>query len=635
MIDDVLKSTNVPDGAENAHKDSVDNARPVDNNELEMKSPTEKNDISVEDSGGTETPIVDTRENFDDEMVDGIGADGYEGFDIESDALEVVEGQETIFEDNGSDYVYTPPKSVAESIQEEDYLRFGVDPKKDRKAPKQKKPSIFKMMNPRYLKPSVEKYGFSFSAKRFYLFVLAAFFAAIGVGFMFQLDWYFIAMIAVVAACCVPSVFLCSLRGMYHSRQFHDVSDYIETLLYSFRRKKKILTSLEDAYSAFEDDDGVMKDLIAQAINHIKTGETEGDIHREALDIIEREYSNDRLRSVHNFLIAVETNGGKVETSVDMLLDERAMWDERVHVFQTEKNTVRRNVIVSIVFSLALCFGILYILSIETLAQLQIPKNLLVQITSTGVIIANLLLFVKVVNRFTQSWLLQEKKQSDYQALRDYFYVQNYDPVKDKRSTIIWTCCTSLIWIAGLLMNQMLLVIAGALISLFCMFSSTISYSMAKRSTTKEIQKAFPQWMMELALILQTDNVQVAISKTLNSAPAVLRPELEMLVERFEEAPHSQKPYTEFLKKYDFSDIRSAMKMLYSVSASGTGNIDEQIADLIRKQNSLMDKAEKINNSDQLAGMTSINMVPMFFCIIKSVVDMTILVFSMFQLMSI
>lgn len=526
-------------------------------------------------------------------------------------------------------------KSVWQSIQEDDYKRFGVDPKKDKKVEKEKKPPLHKLLNARYLKTSVEKYGFTFDAKKFYFFVLAMLAGAVVVGWMFQLDWYFLVIIGLVGFLCAPTVFMASLEGMFAAKQFHDVSDYMEQLLYSFRRKRKILTSLEDVYIAFEDDNGPMKDLVAQAIEYIRTADTEGDIHREAFDIIEAEYNNDRLRSAHNFLIAVENNGGAVEQSLDLLLDERAMWDERVHTFQKEKGAIKRNVTISIIMSLVLCFAILYIFSVESLESLAIPKNFLVQITSAFVIVSNLLLYVKLTNRFTKSWLKRDDKQSDYSILRDYFYVENYDPAKEKRLSIILTAATSLIWIYGLWKDMMLVTIVGAVISLFCMFSSQISISLAKKSTTKEIQKAFPQWLMELALLLQNDNVQVSIAKTLDSAPVVLRPELELLVERFEESPHSLKPYSEFLKKYDLSDIKSTMKMLYSVSASGTVNIEEQITDLIKKQNNLMDKAEKISYADQLAGITTINLVPMLFCILKSVVDMGVLVLSLFSLMSI
>lgn len=525
-------------------------------------------------------------------------------------------------------------KSVADSIKEEDYLRFGVDPVKDKKVKKVKGPSLFKLLNPRNLQTSVEKYGYSFSAKKFYLFTLSALALAVGTGVLFRLDWYFVTLIAVVAGLCTPFIFLTSLKNMYSSKQFHDVSDYMEQLLYSFRRKRKILTSLEDVLVAFEDDKGPMPKLVAKAIDHIRTADTDGDIHREALDIIENEYSNDRLRSIHNFLIAVENNGGAVEKSVDLLLDERAMWDERVHLFQKERDAIKRNITVSIVFSLLLCAAVLFIFSVETLAEMQIPKNLFVQITSTAAILLNLVLFVNVTNKFSQSWLKRENKYSKYQILKNYFFVENFDAAKERKFNIVVALCLSPIWILGLIFNKFVFVAIGAVLCLFCLFSSHLSYKLSKKSTIKEIEKAFPQWMMELALILQTDNVQVSISKTLDSAPVVLRPALEKLVERFEEEPHSLKPYTEFLAEYDLTEIRSTMRMLYSVSTSGSINLDEQISDLIKKQNTLMDKAEKIQNSDYLAGMTTINMVPMLFCILKSVADMTVLVFSLFNLMS-
>lgn len=576
----------------------------------------------------------DQNQAFDSDVVDMSekDLDSTQGWD--SGEPETIEPEFSLTDEPLSSSASWREKKVAESVREEDYRRFGVDPISDRKKKKQKGPSFFKLLNPRYLQTSVEKYGYRFSAKKFYLTTLAALASAVGVGILFQLDWYFVLLIAVLAGVCMPFIFLISQKNMYMSKQFHDVSDYMEQLLYSFRRKRKILTSLEDVLVSFEDDKGPMKRLVAEAIEYIRTADSSGDIHREALDIIEREYRNDRLRSVHNFLIAVENNGGTVEKSVDLLLDDRALWDERVHAFQQERNTIKRNITLSIVFSLVLCAAILFIFSIDILAEMQIPKNIFVQITSTGVIIMNLLLFVNATNKFTQSWLRKENKQSDYQILRDYFYVENFDPAKDRKLSIILALVTSLIWILGLIMDSPLIVVGGVAISLFCLFSSQISYNLAKKSTVKEIQKAFPQWMMELSLILQSDNVQVSISKTLNSAPPVLRPELEALVEKFEEEPHSLRPYTEFLQRYELPEIRSAMRMLYAVSTSGTVNIDEQISDLIKKQNALMDKAEKIVNSDQLAGMTSVNMVPMLFCIVKSVADMTILVFSLFNLMS-
>ena len=44
----------------------------------------------------------------------------------------------------------------------------------------------------------------------------------------------------------LPSVFLLNLRTNYEIRKFESVNSYLEQLLYSFRRKPKILTALQD-----------------------------------------------------------------------------------------------------------------------------------------------------------------------------------------------------------------------------------------------------------------------------------------------------------------------------------------------------------------------------------------------------
>lgn len=538
-----------------------------------------------------------------------------------------------MLEDNKE--IVAPENELSENVNPatpafDDLSQYGVDVNEKPKKKTKDRPPLSKLFNPKNLQTEVNKYGYSFSAKKFYLSILAAFAAAIGVGFLFKLSIPFILFIFIVCLLCVPSILLTSYKNMYESKRFHDVSNYMEQLLYSFRRKKKILTSLEDVLISFQDDNSTMRRVIEEAVEYIRTSESDGDIYREALDIIENEYGNTRLRNVHNFLIAVENNGGDVESPVDLLLNERAMWDERTHTFQKEKNSVKRNIVISICLSLGLCFLILYILSMDSLAELQIPTNTVVQFSSTLVIVLSVLLYTKIVNKLSQSWLKKDSKRTEAQILKDYFYVVNRDPKAEWKSRIFWTAVTSPIAILGLILNNTFVIVAGLLISLFCFFSPGISVKLSRKNTVKEIEKAFPQWLMELALLLQGNNVQVAISKTVDTAPVVLRPELRKLVAAFERDTRTIAPYNNFLADFDLPEIKSAMRMLYSITATGTGNIDEQITDLIKKQNVLMDKAEKISNDEGLAGFSTVAMVPMLFCIIKSLVDMTVLVFSLF-----
>lgn len=155
-----------------------------------------------------------------------------------------------------------------------DFSEYGVS-KNDKKKKKKERPPLAKLFNPKNLQTEVSKYGYSFSIKKFYLSILAAFAAAIGVGILFKLDIPFILLIFIVCMLCLPSLLLTSYKNMYESKRFHDVSNYMEQLLYSFRRKKKILTSLEDVLFAFESDKGPMRGLIQEAIDYIRTSESD------------------------------------------------------------------------------------------------------------------------------------------------------------------------------------------------------------------------------------------------------------------------------------------------------------------------------------------------------------------------
>ncbi|MEE1502923.1 MAG: hypothetical protein UGF89_01590 [Acutalibacteraceae bacterium] len=511
--------------------------------------------------------------------------------------------------------------------------RYGLDPVKAKRTPKTKdSPSLRQLINPKNLQREVEKYGYKFNANSFYLSLFATMAVAIGVGFLFQLKWYFIAIIVIAAALSVPSIIYTTHKNMYESKRFHDVTNYLEQLLYSFRKKQKILTALEDVQMAFEGNGGPMYKAIGEAINYIRNGTNGDTLFKEALSFIEAEYDNDRIRNAHNFLIAVERNGGKVENPVGLLLEDRAMWDERIHTFQKDRSNTRRHIVVSLMFSLILCFFILYILSTDRLAELEIAKNTVVQISSTAIILLDMWMFSSTTKKLSKGWLSKEKKHSDYQIIKDYFYVMDFDKPKEIKTSLLCSLIPLVFVVVGLVLSKYVLTVIGVAGIALCMGAPFISLKLSKKSTTREIEKTFPQWLMELALILQADNVQVAISKTLTTAPVVLRPALYELVEGFEENPQSIQPYNNFLNDYDLPEIKSAMRMLYSITTTGTGDMDEQITDLIKKQNILMDKAEKIANDDQLAAFSTLTMLPMLFCIFKSVVDMTILVFSLFSM---
>jgi hypothetical protein len=516
----------------------------------------------------------------------------------------------------------------------EKYLKYGVDPN-IKTLPKKKKVNVFKMLDYNQLQMEVNKYGYHYSFKKILMHYLIAVILAVAVGMVFKLKFYLIGVIVLAAIIFTPSIILTSVKGMYEGKRFYDVANYIETLLYSFRRKEKILDALEDTYTSYEKDKGKMGDCIAKAINHIKFSNSVGDVSKEALSIIEDEYEhNERMVNVHNFLIAVENNGGDVRRPVDLLLKERNMWDERNHSFQKEKTTVRRNIAISIICSVGLCVFLLYILGTGQMAELDIIHNNLVQITSTVAIIASMGMYVMAINKLSQSWLAKNTKYSDYQVLRNYFNAKDFDFVSEMKSSLLFSVIGVLLIVLGISRGIKVTIILGAALTIFFICAPLIAHSTAKKVTNKEITKAFPEWLMNVALLMQQDNVQVAIAKSVNTAPAVLRPDLTKLVKDFYKEPNSIKPYQNFLSDFDFPEIQGAMCMLYSITETGDDAGGEQINDLIDKQNILMDKAERTANEDTIASYSAYQMMPMLICIFKALLDMTVLVMGLMSYMN-
>lgn len=84
-------------------------------------------------------------------------------------------------------------------------------------------------------------------------------------------------------------------------------------------------------------------------------------------------------------------------------------------------------------------------------------------------------------------------------------------------------------------------------------------------------------------------------------------------------------PYLNFISEYDLPEIKSTLKMFYALNNNGRDEAEEQINVLLKRNQALLDKSEKIRHEDTLAGMGFICMLPMFASVIKLCVDMMLM----------
>ena len=131
----------------------------------------------------------------------------------------------------------------------------------------------------------------------------------------------------------------------------------------------------------------------------------------------------------------------------------------------------------------------------------------------------------------------------------------------------------------------------------FQKYGNGILDSLGKRTAKKHLQEhikaCFPEWLMQLSLLMQSENVQVAIFKSYDNAPAILKPALKEMIGALRIDPNDKRAYMNFLSEFTLPEVRSTMKMLYSISEGKGGEARGQISEIIKRNQEMSDKAKR------------------------------------------
>ena len=378
---------------------------------------------------------------------------------------------------------------------------------------------------------------------------------------------------------------------------------------------------------------------IEDAVAYIEAGyaKTEQGILKEALAIIEKSYDCSKIRMTHNLLISSEEHGGDMEQALFLLLNDIENWKRRGYRLQAEKKESHRDNMISVIVATILCISSLYALNaLGTLfpvaQEIDIFSVGIIQVSSFVFILFLLLVLVKSFRSLTVSWLKNESLYDTSYILSCYSKVIEYDEKKEKRKSII---VASMMFIGAVLafcFKQFWIGIALILITGVMLMQYRIGYNMAKRDVNDELYMELPQWLMEIALLLQNNNVQVSIIKSIDGAPPLLQKELYMLVERLELAPEDLTSYVNFCKRFDIPEAQSCMKMLHAISESGTGDSQVQIANLMKRVQEMQSMADEIHTKDLAFKMKMLFSYPVLGATAKLLIDLSVGMFYMFSL---
>lgn len=497
---------------------------------------------------------------------------------------------------------------------------------------------LLRLLNPKNLAKEVHMYGYDFSWQMHLLLIICSLLGVGSIGLIFHLKKTFMTITVVTVTVILPLIIINVYKRMFEQKRFADAATYIQQMLYSYQKSNKILASLVETRELF--DGGMMLDVIEQAIEYFKAGksQTEKGVATEALEIIEKQYECVKIHTMHQLLLSCENYGGDYNDSLNILLADTDNWKKRGYRLQQEKKKSHIDNIISISVATVLCAVALYVLDAM---QKTFPSNdfkesvfsvPIIQLSSLLFILAMLFVLVKSFKKLTSNWLQGEKLHSDEFVLGSYKTVLNYNKNKERKKSLVYATPFLIGMLVAFVYEKVLIGAILGGVSVFMLMQHNIGYSLAKKDVNNELHMALPQWLMEIALLLQMNNVQVSIQKSIGGAAEVLKPELEKLVERLRKEPSKLSSYTDFCKDFDIPEATSSMKMLHARSEAGIGDATVQIRNLIQQVNELQDYADDIRSKEIVFQTKMIFSYPVVAATLKLLIDMSfgmILMFSM------
>lgn len=485
-----------------------------------------------------------------------------------------------------------------------------------------------RLLSHKNLEREVHIYGYHYSSKTHLLLIIGVLTGSIALGLIFKLSPQFVLAVVISALLILPLLILSMYKRMYEQKRFSEAGQYVDQMLYSFLKHQKIYASLKDCMRVMKE--GGMYDVMKQAVSHIDRGVADSDdgVLREALALIETAYPAEKIQTANELMLRVEERGGEFEHSVNLLLQDADVWKRSRYKLQAEKKQRHVEAVLCILFSTFLCCAVLYALN---WAGTLFPSNKtfdifsydIVQFTSTILIIFHLFVFYKSSKNLTADWLLDREGENEKLVLSSYETVMNYEPDKERKKSLLFAAPVLVAAVACMFFGKMLSAVVCLGIAVLFMFQHRIGYKLAKDTVRGELYVRFPQWLMDLALLMQNNNVYVSLKKSRENAPELFVPQLDELLLRIEDAPDDVESYTGFFGIFEIPEITSCMQMLYAVAENGNGDVDVQVEHLIRRIHEMQKQVQEAAGDHAKFKMDIVFSYPMAAACIKMAVDMT------------
>lgn len=447
---------------------------------------------------------------------------------------------------------------------------------------------------------------------------------AVVIGLLFQLPTWMIVVCCIVYIVMTPKLLYNYKKQRYEKQKFDDACAYLSQMNQSFTSTHNILESLRETQSTFTE--GKMRTTLQNAIDRIENSYTNVRLaEEEALAEISREYDCEKTRTLHDYLIRAEARGGDCTEEFKIIDRINGVWKSAI--LDHYKRMIGFRNMAALYFGLLLAVCVYLLRSIPDVVDLM--GNGIVQFTNMTEIILFIVVVAFTDGKLNHSLLRDAKYMSEASARSASEYISQFDGKKERKKYLpVIILATVLCAAFFVLKPSAWRAVLGIGFFLLVFNMHKLIYYLNWMMLKSEMTKAFPKWLFDVFLLMQTESVEASIFYSREYAPPVLITELERICDYLMESPGNPEAYMSFLAEFRIEGVENAMRNLYSM-AVGIGNREVMKAS-IEQSMVLLSKAEKaaIKNKGDIT--TVYQYIPLIFMTLGMIAYLAALIMEVF-----
>lgn len=152
-----------------------------------------------------------------------------------------------------------------------------------------------------------------------------------------------------------------------------------------------------------------------------------------------------------------------------------------------------------------------------------------------------------------------------------------------------------------------------------------------KEQDLRKLKYEFPIWLRQIQVLLQNNNVQHSLEKSLSTAPAIMQSELEELIRELKLDATNSNAYLDFMKEYEIYEISRAMKLLYRYHMVGAEESYHQFQRMLEATGKWLRAERKNRNESLILTLNWIGIIPLLGCTAMFVSMMILIIMNMMK----